>query len=799
MKLSYKWLSDYLEGVAAVEEVAKKLTAAGLEVDAIEVVAGHFSGVVVGEIRAIEKHPDADKLNICKVDVGSDQLLTIVCGASNIYVGMKAPVAMIGAHLPGDFKIKKSKLRGQVSEGMMCSAKELAISEEAEGLMDLPAEAPVGHDIGDYLQLDDVSIELDLTPNRADCLSVYGVARELSALCGLPLKKPEVIEIAATSLRKMKVDVIAKEAAPVYCARVIEGIDANVRTPLWMVERLRRSGVRSISAVVDITNYVLLALGQPMHAFDADLLDGGIVVRMAQKDEKLTLLDGSDIILDGDSLVIADEKKPLALAGIMGGLNSSVTDETMNIVLESAFFDPIAIAGRSRRYGLSTDSSHRFERGVDPRLAVYAMEYATKLILDIVGGRAGEIVAVADGKAVSPEALKAIDKKIRVDFSLSRARRLLGMDIRADFALKALESLGMNVDRIADDHWQVLAPSWRFDINIEEDLIEEIGRLYGYENLPETLPIMGGMKQTASERQISLFTLKSLLVDRGYHEAINYSFTAPSWDLLFSQASGIALKNPISTDLAVMRQSMMPGLLLSFKENIHRQQTRIRLFEEGVCFAGSAKKTFEKSYLAGLAFGSVNPVNWADKRISDFYSVKSDVEALLSLTAKPYSFSVCDDVSWLHPGQSAYIHLENKTVGVIGVIHPEVMKKMQVKSKAPVVFEIDRAAISEKQLAHFSVLSKFPSVSRDLAVVVDRCIAAGELIDMIKAQGIDVLSDIAVFDIYQGDNLSADKKSVALSLTFQAKDQTLTDEVLSCWMDKIIGALSVEFDAELRA
>lgn len=791
MKFSHRWLESYLDQTLDIDVLSEKLTAAGLEVDSIEAVAPEFNGVVVGEIKKIDKHPDADKLNICQVDVGDDELLTIVCGAPNVYSGMKAPVAKIGASLPYDFKIKKSTLRAQESYGMMCSQKELGLSEENEGLMDLPQDARVGEDIRDYLQLDDHVIEVDLTPNRADCLSVYGIAREVSALTEAKLLPLTEIKLTATKKADKQVISETPENCPRYFGQTIYNINAKVQTPLWMKERLRRSGLRSISAIVDITNYVLLELGQPMHAFDADKVGSSIYARMAKDNEKITLLDETEITLKPGTLVIADAHHALAIAGVIGGLNSAVTTETRNIFLESAYFAPVAIAGKARQYGLHTDSSHRFERGVDPKLCQYAIDYAAALVVEIAGGELGEIVCADHYDEIALE----------IPLRLSKLNSILGMNFSADFVEAVLTALKMSLTRVTangDVIWQVSAPSYRFDMIIEEDLIEEVGRIYGYQNLPMNLPQMSLMPQHVSEQTIALATLKSTLVNRGYHEVINYSFIDPKLDELFFGMAGLSLQNPISQDMSIMRQGLIPSLVSTFKTNLNRQQSRIRIFEEGVCFQPAEKLAHEYSHFAGLAYGSINPLNWQEKSISDFYSVKADVEALLQLNKHAIHYIPCEDIDWLHPGQSAYIYQSGEKVGVIGALHPNVMSVLQIKGKAPIVFELQTSKISNKHIAKFMAISKYPSVSRDIAVTVDRHTTAQSLVDAVNKADVQQLNQVDLFDVYQGDNLPENKKSIALNLTFQDNTKTLTDEVMSEVMAKILTSLKTHANASLR-
>ena len=793
MKFSHRWLESYLDKTLEVNALSERLASAGLEVDSISAASPSFNDVVVGQIKTIKQHIDADKLNVCEVDLGENKLVTIVCSASNVYAGMKVPVAKLGACLPGDFKIKKSKLRGQLSYGMMCSQKELGFSEESEGLMDLPVDALIGMDIRAYLSLDDHIIEFDLTPNRADCLSVYGVARELAALTGSKLKALENLELHITQTTQKKMLSKVQEACPRYFGRMICNINTAAQTPLWMKERLRRSGVRSSSVIVNITNYVLLELGQPMHAFDADKVGGSIYVRMAKDNEKITLLDETKVTLKSNTLVIADENNVLAIAGVLGGLNSSVTDGTHNIFLESAYFTPEAIVGKAQQYGLYSDSSHRFERGVDPELCQYAIDYTASLIVKIAGGEIGEIVK-ADHYAV---------KHTKIMLRLSKLNSILGMFFSVEYVEEVLAALNINLNRIEDASneikWLAIAPSYRFDILIEEDLIEEIGRFYGYQKLPMTLPEVILVNQQVSKEVISLGVLKNTLTNRGYYEVINYSFIDPKLDVLFFNTAGLSLQNPISKDMSVMRQGLISGLVTTFKENLNRQQLRIRIFEEGVCFQ-SAKSLLahECSYFAGLAYGNINPLSWQEKMVSDFYSVKADVEALLQLNKKAIKYIACEDVDWLHPGESAYIYQKGEKIGVIGVLHPNVMKVLQIKGKAPVVFELKTSKMSHKELVKFASIPKFPSVSRDISVIVDCNISAQILIDSVNKTDVKSLNQVDLFDVYQGENLPENKKSIGLNLTFQDHAQTLTDKIINDAMIKILKSLRDNTNASLR-
>ena len=790
MKFSEKWLREYIDPALSTQELCDRLTLAGLEVDAIEPVAGEFSKIVVGEIKEIVAHPNADKLRICQVDVNADERLNIVCGAPNIYVGMKAPVALIGAVLPGDFKIKKSKLRGEPSFGMMCSEKELGLSEGHGGLMDLPSDASVGTCIREYLDLDDSIIDVDLTPNRADCLSVYGVAREVAALTNAALIEKSISVESIVLNESLPVSIQASTDCKRYLGRIIKNINTKAASPLWLKEKLRRSGVRSISVVVDVTNFVLLEFGQPMHAFDLDRLDHEIIVRKAHKDEKLVLLDETELTLDDKDLVIADASKALALAGIMGGQKSSVTDDTKHIFLESAYFCPIAIAGKARKYGLHTDSSHRFERGVDPQLATLAMDRATEILVSIAGGDVGPITEVTlDNVTKQKNAITLRAKKVN---------SVLGCDFSNDYIQSVLEGLGLEVTKISEGKWTVVAPTYRFDINIEEDLIEEVGRIYGYENLPENLPTLDMKKPIISDKTLSINSAKNSFVQRDYHEVINYSFIDPKFDEYFFKGGGITLSNPIASDMAVMRQSLIPGLLTAFKANLNRQQERVRIFEEGVTFElvdGQKKETVK---FAGLAFGKVTPLNWGATAVTDFYSVKADVEAILSQTGLTYMWEAVVDCDYLHPGKSASILCDDQVIGTIGVLHPDTMKFMQIKGTAPVVFELLWSKISTAILPVFKALSKYPSISRDLAVIVDADVVCDALLTSVRESAGHLLQDVRVFDVYQGDNLPKNKKSIALNLILQDSSQTLNEDTINLVVTNVLNHIEEQTGATLR-
>ena len=649
MKFSEQWLREWVNPDISTTDLAEQLTMAGLEVDAIEPVAPYFNNIVVGEVLSVEPHPDADRLRVCQVNTGGAGPLSIVCGAANVATGVRVPVAMVGAKLPGGINIKKSKLRGVASEGMLCSAKELGLAESAEGLLIFPADAEPGRDVRDYLLLNDVSLELGLTPNRGDCLSVAGIAREVGVINSLAPHGPEISPVAALIDEQFPVEVSVPEACPRYVARIVRDVDMTASTPVWMRERLRRSGLRSINAVVDITNYVLLELGQPMHAFDLDKLSGGIRVRMAQAGERLCLLDGQEITLDETTLVIADHEVPVAMAGIMGGAASAVSDSTRHLLLESAFFAPAAMAGRARRYGLHTDSSHRFERGVDPEMARRAMERATALLAEIASAKPGPVIEILSS-AHQPQ-------PVGIALRMTRMERVLGIYIPRPQASNILKRLGMEV-KDEGDCWQVTPPTFRFDIRIEADLIEEIARIHGYSRLPSRRPSTPAIMRRRSETEIEVAHIRRRLVERGYQEAITYSFVDPRLQqALDPEQTPLVLANPISSDMAVMRTSLWPGLMQALLYNYNRQQDRIRLFEIGTRFRRQGQQVREEVVVAGVVMGSLIPEQWAEaERETDFFDVKKDVEALLAMTDRPqdYLFNATQHAA-LHPGQSAVI------------------------------------------------------------------------------------------------------------------------------------------------
>jgi phenylalanyl-tRNA synthetase beta chain len=790
MKISETWLRSYVNPPLDTAALVAQITMAGLEVDSVEPAAAVFSGVVVGEVLAMEKHPDADKLRVCQVAVGEAEPLQIVCGAANVRVGLKIPAALIGAVLPEDFKIKKSKLRGVESFGMLCSEKELGLAADAHGLMELPNDAPVGVDIRDYLSLNDSIIEVDLTPNRADCLSVEGIAREVAVLNGMEWTATQFENSAVAHADSLTVSVLAPEACPRYLGRLIKGVNAQAETPLWMQERLRRSGVRSLGAVVDVTNYVLIELGQPLHAFDADKLTGGITVRYAQTDENLALLNGQSVTLDKCALVIADDAQALALAGIMGGSTTAVSDTTQNVFLECAFFTPLSIAGKARQYGLHTDSSHRFERGVDFTLQQRAIERATQLIVEIAGGSVGAITEVTT--------TDTLPNRDAVILRRQRIEKTLGVAIADELIVGIFQRLGLEVTNLADG-WSVKPSGARFDIAIEADLIEEIARIVGYNNLPNSSLLMRSQLGLATESVLELDRVKDLLVDRGYQEAITYSFVDEAIQKIIAPDDELVrLKNPISADMAVMRTTLWCGLLTAALHNTNRQHNRVRLFETGLRFVQKDGETQQEKMLAGLALGSAYAEQWGEKtRKVDFFDVKADVEALFGLTACDVQFVPAEQTA-LHPYQTAEIlNKDGQSLGWLGMLHPNLEKQLGFDSQV-FLFELVQDLVLTKTPAKFKPLSKYPSVRRDLALIVNDNITANQLTDSIKSCNEPTLQEVVIFDIYRGKGVAEGSKSVALSITLQNDVQTLTDSQIDAIVSTLLDTLSRNTGAKLR-
>lgn len=791
MQFSEQWLRSLVNPPLDSEALGHLLTMAGLEVEEAEAVAPAFEGVVVAQIVEAEKHPNADKLKLCKVDAGQGQLLQIVCGAPNAAAGMKVPCAVVGARLPG-FEIKAAKLRGVESFGMLCSARELGLSEDHAGLLELPGDAPLGQDVRTYLSLDDTRFTIKLTPNRSDCLSLLGVAREVAALTGEALVPPAIDPVTPTIDARREIVLDAPEACPRYCGRILRGVDAKAPTPEWMQRRLARSGIRSISAIVDITNYVMLELGQPLHAFDDARLAGAIHVRYPRAGEQVLLLNEQTVAPAADTLLIADESRALALAGIMGGEDSGVTLETSDVFLESAFFAPAAIAGRARGYGFVSDASHRFERGVDFALAARAIERATRLVLEICGGAAGPVV-----EAVSPAHLPA-RKPVRL--RPARARRLLGIALDDAAITRLLEGVQLAVAR-EGEALSVTPPSFRFDIEIEEDLIEEIARLHGYDNIP-ALPPQGGLAMLdRTESARTAWDVRHLIAARDYQEVVNYAFVDEAWERDFcANDAPIRLANPIASQMSVMRSSLIPGLVANLVANRKRQTERVRVFEIGRCFErkadGEPVPGFHQPLrVAALAAGGALPEQWgAPARSVDFYDVKGDVEALfapLKLEFVPVSDAA------LHPGRAAAVLFEGRRVGVVGEVHPVWVQRYEL-GFAPVVFELELDAVLRARLPAYREISRQPAVTRDLALVVEQALPVARVVAVMREAAPAIVQGIELFDVYHGKGIDPGKKSLAFRVLMQDTQRTLEDAEVDAAIAAIVSHADASLGARLR-
>jgi phenylalanyl-tRNA synthetase beta chain len=787
MRVSLAWLNEWVETGWDAATTAARLTMGGIEVESIEPAAPAFAGVVVGEVLSVARHPDADKLTVCQVESGNGRL-QIVCGASNVRAGMKTPLALEGAALPGGLVIGSAKLRGVESAGMLCSARELGLSEEHEGILELAGELVAGTPLRAALQLDDSILTLNVTPNRGDVLSVIGVAREIAAIAGKKMTPPVIEPVPAASRAKFAVRLEAPAGCPRFAGRVIQGVDPAARTPLWMRERLRRSGLRPISPVVDVTNYVMLELGQPLHAYDLRRLTGHIEVRSARVGERLMLLDGRDIAIESDTLVIADESGPVGLAGIMGGEKSGISGDTSDVFLECAFFPPEAVAGRARRYGFTTDASQRFERGVDPRGQERAIERATQLLTEIAGGKPGPTIVT--------QVETQLPKRPNVTLRPERVASLLGVQIPRTEIDDILRRLGMQVAG-AGDVLGVIPPSHRFDIAIEQDLIEEIGRIHGYDEIPCSDAKMPQRPQPVTEQAVTRERLRLLLVDRGYQEAITYSFVdARLHRMLFPGRAALALANPISAEMGEMRLSLWPGLIEALRFNLRRQHERVRLFEVGTRFEIEAGRLVESQAIAGLISGTALPEQWgADRRAADFFDLKADVEALFALTGRSAAISyVAHPHDTLHPGRSAAV-MDGKTcVGWLGQLQPELARKLDIR-EAPWIFELAIDPSFRSEVPVFTDISRFPAIRRDLAVVLDESVTLDELRKSVNLAAKGLLRDLHVFDVYRGKGIEPGRKSIALGLILQETSRTLTDGEA----DTVIAAVIERVKGDLKA
>ncbi|MDR6542419.1 phenylalanyl-tRNA synthetase beta chain [Acinetobacter bereziniae] len=792
MKISENWLRTWVNPAIDSDTLSDQLTMLGLEVDELVPAAKHFTGVVVGEVLTVIQHPDADRLRVTTVNIGSGEPLQIVCGAPNVRVGMKAPVATIGAVLPGDFKIKKGKLRGVESQGMLCGASEIDLEDKIDGLLELPDDAPVGVNIREYLNLDDHVIDISITPNRGDCFSIRGVAREIGVINQLPVTAPEITEVAATIADQKQVHV-STDGCPRYLGRVIKNVNTKAATPEWMEQALARSGIRQHSILVDITNYVLMELGQPLHAFDGGQVQGSVHVRQATANEKLVLLNEQEIELTEDVMVIADDAKALAIAGIMGGLSSSVTDATTEIFLESAFFVPLHIAGRARRYGLHTDASQRYERGVDFELPMIAMHRASQLIQSLAGGEFGPIT-VAERTALLP-------KREAIELTQAQVDQLLGYSVESAFITDALQRLGCVVTVKAEGEWTVVPPSHRYDMAIYQDLIEEVARIHGYDNIQISLPVID-VKLAKHQDQFELPQLRQTLVTLGYQEAISFSFADLKLEKqLNSQVNPLALANPISSDLAVMRSTLLSSLIPCVQYNINRQQSRVRFFELGLRFDYQNAQTIDDlnqiPTLAMIAVGSKHAESWHGKaQAMDFFDFKGEVEEVLAAGRVQVEY-VRSEREWLHPGQSAEILIDGKSVGYLGRLHPSLENALDLSTTW--VAELDQSAVLQTYVSNFTELSRFPSVRRDIALVISDKINVSEIQQLIEKTGGELLDSTWLFDVYTGQGVEQGKRSLAFALLWQHPSRTLEDAEIKSGMDHIIQVLESTYQATLRA
>ena len=791
MKFSEAWLREWVNPPVDTPALADQLSMAGLEVDAITPAAPPFHGVQIGLVQEVQPHPDAVKLRICRVALGQGEPLQIICGAANVAAGQRVPVATLGAMLPGGLKIKRAKLRGVESQGIIRSAAELGLAETSEGILPLPADAPLGADFRAWLDLDDLCIELDLTPDRGDCLSLAGVAREVGVINRVPVCVPPITPVAATRDDRFPVELLAPAACPRYACRVVRHIDPAAETPLWLRERLRRAGLRPIHPVVDVTNYVLLELGQPLHGFDLAKLAGGIQVRLARPGEPLDLLNGETIELTADTLVIADAAQAVALAGIMGGAGTAVSAATRDILFESAFFAPTPISGKARRYGLHTDASHRFERGVDPELQVRALERATALLLAIAGGEPGPIV-----EAVAPDQLPT---RHRHSLRRERIRRLLGLSLEDEAITDILSRLGMEVMPTAAG-WEVLAPSSRFDLVHEVDLIAEIGRIHGYTRIPASHATASSATKAPPEMAFDLDRARLALVDRGYHEVITYSFVSPELQArLDPNQTPLLLANPLSPELSAMRTSLWPGLIQAARGNLARQQGRMRLFETGLRFQRQGDELRQETMIAGLVLGAASPEQWGEaSRGADFFDLKADVEALLALTGAIQEFRfIPAEHQALHPGQTARVERQGQASGLIGMLHPALAAELDLNANC-YLFELDLAGLQGGGLPAFAPISRYPAIRRDLAILVDRHLPFQRVRDCMTAAAPEWLRDLVLFDVYEGERIPPGTKSFALGLILQATSQTLTDDETETTLGRILERLQDELGAKLR-
>jgi len=788
MKASISWLKSLCPTDLSIDDIVRRLTMAGLEVDGVEPASKPWTHVVVGEVLSVTQHPDADKLNVCEVTDG-ESTYQVVCGATNVRAGLKVPFARVGAVIGDDFRIQQAKLRGVDSHGMLCGADELGLSDERDGLMELPDHVVTGSDVADLLSLPDHVVEVDLTPNRGDCLSITGLARELGVLSQTTVRTVDCEAVDPESDETHDVHLSAPEGCPCYVGRVIEHVDVTKPTPMWMVERLRRSGIRSIDAIVDITNYVMLELGQPMHAFDRDQLVGEIDVRMAHPGEQLVLLDGKTLTLSDDVLVIADQEKALALAGIMGGEHSGISERTTTVFLESAYFDPITIAGKARRYGLHTDASARFERGVDWQLAERACQRATALILDICGGVPGPVM-ITDNE----QALPTLQV---VTLTHARIKQQLKIELASETIQQMLQALGFDVD-VTSDGFRCVAPSWRFDIAIEQDLIEEIARIYGYNNLPTSLPAQALTMAAVPEAETPLMRLKHYLVDQDVQEAVTYSFVDPAMQALLGDGvQGVRLANPIASNLAEMRRSLMPGLVEAVRHNVNRQAPRVRVFETGQCFVSSDDQLDQSERLGIALYGQQAPLHFSGDRLVDFFDLKGIVDGLGMVNGGGSLSWSSGEHPALAPGQTARVSMNGQSIGIVGRLHPRLARELDLP-KPLFLADLNLSPLLSGQVTAFKAISRYPRVLRDLAVVVDDSIAWQQIVDAVESLGDSRIQSVELFDVYRGTGVPEGCQSLALSLSLQDPDKTLDDVAIQEMVDQVVRTLGEQTGAELR-
>lgn len=793
MKCSEAWLREWVNLNIDRSVLCNLLTMSGLEVEEVTPVSAHFTGVVVGHVIEVDKHPKAERLSVCKVNVGNE-ILKIVCGAPNVHSDMKVAVARVNAKL-GDQIISNTSIRGITSQGMICSAKELGLSEEGAGILELPADSTIGVDLQKLLQLDDYIIHLSITPNRGDCLSIQGIAREVAALTHSTLTPIKYTTHSPETKASKIIHIEAEDVCPSYVGRVIENVKADTSSPLWLQEKLRRSGLRSINAIVDVMNYVMIELGQPLHAFDNQTIDGDIKVRWSKTDEQLKLLDGKDCKFDNETLVIADKNKVLAMAGIMGGLSSSVTLNTQSIFLESAFFKPQTIARAKQYYQIQSDAAYRYERGVDPEIQLRALERATQLIIAIVGGKVGPIMSKIN-QALFPPRLQIKLNKTKID-------KVLGLAIPENEIIDILNRLYFKCDKELPrkSNYQITVPSFRFDITRAEDLIEEVARVYGYDKIPTTYNKGELLPKTTAKKAILTQNLRQILSKQAFYEVITYSFVEEKLvKMLDTENKHLTLSNPISGDMAVMRTSLLPGLFNVLLYNLNRQQESIKIFEIANCFVSREGAHKETERLAGLVSGFALPEQWGvAARTIDFYDLKGVVENVFSylhcLDEVTFIPAKC---TFLHPGQSAKILFQKKDIGYVGQVHPLILKKLDLKNNI-YVFELDILPLTESKVLHYKPISKFPEIRRDIAIIVNQAIPVKNIQDTIRKLACDWLKDVFIFDVYQGKGIAPGYKSVAVALVLQHPSRTLIDDEVNLYMDNVIKALKEQIGAELRS